>query len=321
MALRSLPRLERLAAAAGSTVADDIDWTAPIDRTRWYFCETLTPLYYTDVYNELAPEHQRRYNQLTGMMTSELIGLLETEFLRAALDAVSSGDVADSKLRDAIIRFAADERRHAAIWHQLSRLSEPDWYATASRHVVRVPSYAGVLLRFVARHPVAFPVVFWVQLAQEERSVEISRRCMRMPVRRIEPRYAAAFAAHIQDEVRHVQVDRHLIERFYGERSLAVRRITARLFRAITGSLLLTPVSSTARVVELLAAEYPELAPLRSRIARELRGLEGNDEYHEMMYSRRSTPVTFSLFDRFEEFHQMQHVLRSYRPQPHGAEV
>jgi hypothetical protein len=32
------------------------------------------------------------------------------------------------------------------------------------------------------------------------------------------------------------------------------------------------------------------------------------------MYSRESTPITFALFDRFEEMHAMQTVLRSYQP-------
>lgn len=294
--------------------AVDIDWTTPVDRSRWFFCETLTPLYYTPIYRELGADHRRRYNQLTGLLTSELIALLETEFLHAALDAVRSSGAPDPELRAAIERFAADERRHAEIWQRLNHLSEPDWYARAPNHVVSLPSHAGGLLRFIARYPVAFPVVFWVQLVQEERSVDISRRCMRVPPERMEPRFAAAFAAHVRDEARHVQIDRRLIDRFYAGRSMVVRRITARLFRAITKSFLLIPSRSTARVVQLLAAEYPELRPILPRIGEQLRALEHSDAYHEMMYSRRSTPVTFSLFDRYEEFHQMHHVLRAYRP-------
>ena len=39
--------LERLAAAPAQAGEDGIDWRTPIDRSRWFFCETLTPLYYT----------------------------------------------------------------------------------------------------------------------------------------------------------------------------------------------------------------------------------------------------------------------------------
>jgi hypothetical protein len=306
--------LGRLTARPSVSPGGDIDWDTPIDRTRWYLCETLTPLYYTTVYRELATEHRRRYNQLSGILTSEVIALFETELLRAALQAVESLDDHDQELCAAVASFRDDEQRHARIWEQLNRLSEPQWYTTAARHLIQMPWHAAVLSRFLARHPVAFPVVFWMQIVQEERSVEFSRRCMRMPRERIEPRYAAAYAAHIQDEVRHVQIDRHLIERFYAHRTRTVRRITARLFRWIIGSLLLTPVNSSARVVKTLASEHPELTPLVPRMLRELRNLSRNDDYHEMMYSRRTTPVTFTLFDRFVEFRQMRHVLRAYRP-------
>jgi hypothetical protein len=64
----------------------------------------------------------------------------------------------------------------------------------------------------------------------------------------------------------------------------------------------------------VLAAEYPELAPLVPRMLRELSGLRDSVEYHEMMYSRRTTPVTFALFDECPEFHQMRAVLRGYVP-------
>ena len=313
--------LERLAAAPARSGEDGIDWRTPIDRSRWFFCETLTPLYYTAVYRDLGVEHRRRYNQLTAMMANEIIAFMETEFLVAALSAVESLDGKRRQppdLHAAVRRFRDDERKHADIWHNLNRLSEPAWYASAERRLLSIPRGALTAARLVAHRPVAFPVVFWLQLVQEERSLEISRRCMRVSPEVMEPRYAAAYGAHLPDEARHVQIDRHLIDRFYRPRGIAVRRATALLFRLIVGTLLVTPVHSTARVVRVLAAEYPELLPLVPRMLRELRGLRDSVEYHEMMYSRRSTPVTFALFDECPEFHQMRAVLRAYQPKPTG---
>ena len=318
---RRASKLERLAAAPSKPAEDGIDWRTPIDRSRWFFCETLTPLYYTSVYRDLGVEHKRRYNQLTAMMANEIIAFMETEFLGAALTAVESrGDRwQPSDLHAAVRRFRDDERRHAHIWRNLNRLSEPAWYGSADRRLMNIPHGALLAARLIARHPVAFPVVFWVQLVQEERSLEISRRCMRVSPQVMEPRYAAAYGAHLPDEARHVQIDRHLIEHFYRPRSVAVRRASALLFRTVVGMLLVTPVHSTARVVRVLATEYPDLAPLVPRMLRELRDLRSSIEYHEMMYSRHTTPVTFALFDEFPEFHQMRAVLRAYEPRPSGG--
>jgi para-aminobenzoate N-oxygenase AurF len=292
-------------------------WGAPIDRTRWFLCETLTPLYYTRAYAELEPEVRLRYNQLTGILANELIELLETEFLRSALRAVRRDASVGADLLTAAAEFEDDERRHADVWRRLNRLSEPSWYRGGGPHVVCAPGWIRAAARFIARHSTAFPVVFWIQLAQEERSVDISRRCARVDPMRIEPRYAAAYAAHVRDEVRHVQIDRQLIERFYAARPAAVRHTTAVLFRHLIRRFLLVPAASTLRVLELLAREFPIVNRYIPRIRRELSQLAASDAYHSMMYSRRTTPVLFALFDRFPEFHPMQHVLRAYMPRPH----
>lgn len=317
---RRITPLDRLEGVGAGQRTRHIDWTAPIDRTRWFFCETLTPLYYTGSYATLAPEHRRRYNQLTGMLSNELILRLETGFLDTALGAVvrrRGRGVAD-ELIDALSRFREDEQRHADAWRRLNELSEPEWYRHGHQHLVRVPAALDTVARTLARHPLACPVVFWIQLAQEERSIEISRRCLRMPSETIEPRYAAVYGEHLRDEVRHVQVDCHLIERFHASQSLAVRRVTATLFRWVVANLFLRPSRSTVRVIDTLALEHPELRPAVPRMVRELRALVGDDEYHQMMYSRRTTPITFGLFDAFPEFHSMTRVLRAYTPSPAG---
>ena len=169
----------------------------------------------------LGAGQKLRYNQLTAMMANEIIAFMETEFLVAALSAVEArqGDPRQPPgLQAAVRRFRDDERRHADIWHNLNRLSEPEWYASTNWRLLGIPRAALTAARLVARRPVAFPVVFWLQLVQEERSLEISRRCMRVPPQAMEPRYAAAYTAHLPDEARHVQIDRHLIDRFYRPR-------------------------------------------------------------------------------------------------------
>ena len=313
-----LPRkpiaLDRLAAQKDSTVYDTIDWSTPIDRSRWFVCETQTPLYYTSSYGELTPDQRLRYNQLTGMLSNELIAMLETELLTAALGAIESGHGRDPELGAAVRRFRDDERRHADMWRRLNLLSEPAWYTSRDRYLARIPSPAIALARALASRPATFPVVLWIQLAQEERSIDLSRRSLALPPGRLESRYRAAHQAHVQDEVRHVQVDWHLIGRFYDRRSKAMRVMTARLFRFFLGSVLLMPVYSTTRVIKALAKEFSDLQPLVPRMLRELRGLQIDDRYHEMMYSRRTTPITFALLDRFDEFRDVGKTLRGYQP-------
>ena len=293
---------------------DDVDWETPIDRSRVYFCETLTPLYYTASYDGLAPEHRLRYNQLMGMLSNELILRLETQFVDRALAAVTRSGDTHADLTERVRQFRDDELRHADSWKRLNRLSEPDWYTADRPRLVKVPPFVEMLAALVVRYPAACPVIFWLQLAQEEHSIEISKRCLRLRPGMLEPRYAAVYGAHLRDEVRHVQIDCHLIERFHAVQSPTARRLTAAAFRWLIENCFLKPVRSTVRVLEVLASEYPELRPMLPRMIGELRTLAGNADYQHMMYSRETTPLTFELFDAFPEFHSMRRVLLAYTP-------
>lgn len=293
-----------------------IDWETPIDRTRWFLPEPLTPLFYTGCYDRLGATDRLRYNQLTGMLSNEIILFLESRFLAGVLRRLPrSRRVREvDGLSLAIAEFDEDERRHVNIWRRLNRLCEPGWYADTDHWLMRSPPAIGVIARFIARHPIAFPVVLWVQLAQEERSIEISRRCLQEPPGRLEPRFATAYRLHLHDEIRHVQLDWHLIDRCYRGRSTTVRRVTAALLRKLIGTVLLVPVYSTTRVLEVLVSERTHLREMMPEMLGQLRGLCQSNEYQRMMYSRAATPVIFELFDRFPEFKSMQQVLRTYRP-------
>jgi hypothetical protein len=301
--------------------ADAIDWTTPIDRSRRYYCETLSPLFYTPAYARLSETHRRRHTQLMGMLSNELIARLEADVVDRCLAAVERRPDLPPDLAAEVARFRADERRHADAWHRLNVLSEPAWYGPAAdrrRTLLGVPPIAGRLAPLLVRQPWAASAVLWIQLLQEERSIDISRRLLRLSADTIEPRYAAVYREHLRDEVRHVQLDARLIAHVTARQSPAARRTTAAILRWAVRHFFLRPARSAVRLVQILAAEFPELGPLVPRIRRELRAVADDDRYHAMMYSRATTPISFGLFDAHPELHAMRTVLRAYTPMAQG---
>ena len=290
------------------------DTTAPIDGERWFVCPTLTPLYYTRIYHELSEPQRLRYNQLTALCFNELIGLFERTFIAAVEAAGARLSRENPAMAHCLNEFAEDERAHIERWRELSRRSAPGLYGKRDDPITRVPRAFGGLLAAIARRPRLLPVSFWLALALEEHSIDISRRCLRMDAAQAEPTYRAAYAQHLHDEARHVQLDRYLIERFYASLPEAWRRVNAKMLAHLIGRCFLPPNRSAVRVVRLLAQEIPALRPLLPRMVRELRGVSEDPGYHAMMYSRRSTPMLFSLFDRFPEMHMMRRVLQCYDP-------
>ncbi|MCA9072386.1 MAG: diiron oxygenase, partial [Planctomycetaceae bacterium] len=178
--------------------------------------------------------------------------------------------------------------------------------------------WAKKLLKFITTRPMLFPVVFWIMLALEERSLDISHRTLHLDEDTIEPRYRMIYREHLKDEARHVQLDWHLIERFYVPRRSSVRKVNAWLLKQMLGRFFLPPTRSAVRVVQYLAKEDAWLLSQLPEIKRQLKQVGLNPNYYEMMYSRKTTPILFSLFDRFPELQIMQKVLKSYTP--HGQE-
>jgi len=183
-----------------------------------------------------------------------------------------------------------------------------------------VPRTTQAFLKQVTCRPRLFPAIFWIMLVLEERSIDISHRCLRMEPADIEPNYREVYRKHLEHEVGHVYLDGQLIDRYYAHRRGWVRRFNARLLRAAVAAFLLPPVRSAARVVQQLVRELPQLAPLQSLMLAQLKEVGARPEYHQMMYSREATPITFNLFDQFPEMHAMSRALKSYVPPAAGSQ-
>lgn len=293
-----------------------VSWDEPADFDRWFVCPTVTPLYYAPVYGELTRGEQLRYNHLTAIYFNELIGYFETSFAVSVLAAVGRAEAAgdDARFSAALRQFVADEQEHTRWWRQLTRLSQPSAANEIQPPLFQIPSALGTLLGKLLARPRLFPAAFWIMLVLEERSLDISRRSLRLEVGEIEPRYREVYRKHMEHEAAHVALDCQLLERYFAPRSRPLRWLNARLFRTALRKFLLPPVRGAKRVVERWIAECPQLAGRRTEILGQLEAVGSSPDYHRMMYSRTSTPIAFSLFDRFPEMHALDRVLLCYAP-------
>lgn len=284
---------------------------AVVDRARPFICDTLTPLYYTPSWADLDRAERLTYNQLNGMYWNELIASFEKDLALAVLSATGRrGDVPPA-VRERLRGFARDEILHAAVFARLNRLSDPLRYGKREHWFVRTPAGGGAVVRMVAG-TAAVAALVWLMLLLEERSIAVTEISTRNAG--VDSAYATVYAAHSDDERRHVALDVELLAALHEPRAAAIRRITAAVFRSVVKAFLVGPGPAARRVVDALIEDHPRLAPLRPRFRRELHALAGDRRYHEMMYSREKVPVTFALFDRLPEMRAMSSVLLGYEP-------
>jgi hypothetical protein len=188
-------------------------------------------------------------------------------------------------------------------------------YESTDFAIMKIPPLCRRALAMASRHPAAFPALLWLMLIMEEKAMTASRRFRDENPGSYEPHFAAAYRFHLGDEAAHVQIDWHLLEYFHARRRRLVRTANAALLRWLIGNFFLPPTRSGARILHLLAGEQPELTPFLPGMVRALRDVNRNTDYQEMMYSRQTTPITFSLFDRFPEFSAMKKTLLTYQPE------
>ncbi len=307
----SLDRL-RVAGARAPADTDPVPERAHIDLARPFLCPTAIPLHYTRAAERLSPEQLLRANQLTALHYNEVITYFETALAPAALAALSRA-TPDPALRECLAGFLADEERHTAMFQRLNRLSAPGWYDETPFRFLVLPPGVRQATALVTRRAAWFPALVWIMLAAEEQSVEISRRSAAV-ASQLEPTWAAAYRAHALDEVRHVQIDLHLLDRFHSPRGSRERSANAAVVRFVLGHLLLAPGRSAERVLAQLVSEFPDARGTEAEMRAELRALGACPAYQALKYSREATPFTFAAFDRHPEFHGASRVLHAYAP-------
>lgn len=281
-----------------------------IDRTRWFTCPSLAPLAHTPIFAALTPAQQLRYNQLVGLLQNELICFFEQEVGSRVLPVLlRRSKRMPPELVTALRRFLEEERQHTLMFRRLNQAAESRWYATTDYHILRLPKPLLLLMRRLTTRPLLLPLVCWIMLLMEERSLMMSKRYAAMEAKLIEPQFLATYRAHAEDEVRHVQLDWHLLEQLYRGQAEWRRRLNARLLEAVLVGLLLKPKRTNIRLVELLIAEFPELRPLRPQLIQAVYSLIDNPGYRQMMYSPEATPISRALFELLPEFASLRRRL------------
>jgi hypothetical protein len=284
----------------------------PIDFSKPFMPELLTPLRHTAIFHDLSPEQRLRYNQLQAAYFNEQIIFFENAMAQHILHGILKMPL-PKDFANAVNAFINEEKRHSQMFRELNQRCFPQRYAQSDFHFVSVPQWARSLLRTWASHPSAFPFFIWILLIQEERALYCAKQFL-TEANHLEPSFVAAQRQHLTDEIGHVGWDEELLDLIWPGKSNRARRINAALFKWMMGEYFTTPKRSGLRVVHELIREFPDLKPLWPQLRRQILALRDHGDFRLISYSREVTPKTFARFDRCPEFKSLGKVLAGYSP-------
>ena len=314
---QNLPDLATIQRRAQSNAfaLEEVAWGRGVDRERMWFPEGFTPLAQCAVYQELRSEERLTYNQLYAQATNEQFILLEEGFLiRFAARMLETGRL-PAELQAALTGFVEEEVKHTEMFRQLNRLADPERYARGDFSFVRVGPLEEWGLSLMSRHPELFAFWCWGALIFEEKTVDYYRQYLRHAREQadapLDPLHEEVHRLHALDEVRHVQIDMHLIQQVYDPRGSWVRGLNSRVIRRLLGAYT-RPRRAGQRLVEELCRLHPRLAGLLPAMREQLLGL--GREWQALTYSRKNAPQTFAMFDAYPELHSLSEVLLCYEP-------
>lgn len=276
-----------------------IDWTRP------FAPERMTPLAYTPLFGTLSGEERLRYNQHFALYVNEKIAYLEEELSHFMLAVAKLPRAAH--LRPELLSLVQDEQRHATGFKALNRRAAPQLYGARDRLFVQPGKAVERLTRGLAQLPTVFPLLLWIILLQEERSVYYSQ-LFTEEREFLEPNFVAIHERHSQDEAAHVAVDEQLIRLLWDDAPHIVRWANGHLLARAFSEFLYYPKRAAVEVLRISLAGHPLLDLMVSQVL----ALRYDRNFLSTTYNRTTNPETLFLMDRYPELRPLAQVMAGY---------
>lgn len=289
-----------------------------VDKSRPFLPEDQTQLYHTPAYRLLDREQRIRYNQLFALRVNEYIMMLERDFVEPVLDALR-GRIArrgPPELLEALDAMHDEESLHYEAFAALNRQCEPEAYRRSDYWFMQLKPYERLTLRVMHAGARWLPFALWIIVAMEEYSIGLAtsmRRAATTALGPLDPHFMAVHREHAKDEARHIHIDVHLIRTCLQGLPASWRHVNARLFMAFMRDMTAPKANGTGmRVVRRLIQEFPRLACHEAQFAADLVALRDDMTFQRSLFTRRSNPLAFELYDQEPAFIHLGAVIRGY---------
>lgn len=315
---KPLERLEVLNRRARSNAfsAEDIDWSLAVDPTKPWEPDELGALWFLPSFAALRAEQRLRCNQLHAIGICEQFVWFERELIRAIGNVLRCARAVPPPLGEALRHFMVEEEKHVEMFWRLLERSQPGWYRSRSPKVFRVSPLQQFGMDRVVDHPQLLISWVWLAIFVEERTLYLSRLHMSAAKEqpgRIDPLHSQVHSFHFRDEVRHYQLDQHLLTWLYDPQPRWKKQLSAFLFRRFVRSYVAARRTAT-RIVAHLGIEFPGLrAAVLPRMLAELRDIARQQRYHRKHFSPAAMPHTLKLLAEYPEHDGLWQLLPAAR--------
>jgi hypothetical protein len=291
--------------------ADDIDWSLAVDHAKPWEPDDMNALWFVPSFNQLDAGQRTRCNQLHALAVAEQFVWFERQLIRA-IGNLLHGPALPPLLGEALGHFVHEEEKHIEMFWRLLEKSAPQWYRRRGLRLFRVSPLQQFATDCITRAPRTLVAWVWLAIFIEERTLYISRLHVQAAKRApgaIDALHSQVHDFHFRDEVRHCQLDQHLLTWLYDPQPRWKRDLAAFMFRQAMRSFV-GARRTAARILAQLGAEHPALrAEVLPRMLVELRSVAQNPRYQQKHFSPAAQPHTLALLAEYPEHEALWELL------------
>lgn len=284
----------------------------PIDPTKFWGPETLGSLYYLPSYQTLTPQEKLKYNQFFALSICEQFVWFEEYFicpiLKNMIEAVKKKDI-DNTWSLALTHFYNEEVGHSELFWRLLQNSRPDLYPQKKTFLFQPSWLHQLILKKMIQNPNIILSWIWLSILFEERTLDFSRRYLE-DQKQIDPQFVRAHKMHMIDEARHVQMDYHLVERFYKSAPAWQKKLTVFFMNQVVESYA-SPSRVPMKILRQMQKELPSMTEEKIlSFQQELPSLKTNEAFLKSAFGPRATRRTYELLLDYNEFSSITQFLK-----------
>ena len=314
MQIRTMRELNR-DVRKNSFALEGLGWDRGVDPARKWCPDVLTHLYYCPSWALLSPEEKLTYNQLFAMGVCEQFLLLEDILLvrgmRRIIDA--AGKRLSGEMRAGLENLIVEEQKHGEMFRRLLKASAPEMYRDRDLAIYEMSAIERKIVDFFLWGTPVFVAWVFVAMIFEEKSIDFYRKYLAAEkTEQLDPLYREVHRAHAQEEVRHVQIDHHLVDLFWDGAPGWKQKLNHRVFYWIMTKFA-RPERTVRRMLDLLVERHPRVAAHREPLVEEALAVAADPVWQRASYSRSAQPLTFQVFDRYPDFHLLEKIFPQYR--------
>lgn len=278
---------------------------------RPFLPDECTHLVHTPHYANLTEQQQLAYNQLFGLRINEQFIMFEEMLIVRLVPRVINHPTFrhDRKMTDALDQLLQEEKIHTRMFADFNRQVKPDLYLQRQFRFVQLTWLEHALLNVCTQWPGLLPGLMWLMLALEELTTALSEAIIQhKDVQRLDNQYIKLHKLHLQDEKRHVGIDRHIVQGIVETSPAWQQGYNAYFFRQVFSSII-RPQRSTLQVIHELVHEFNELEPAKQEMLESVRKLDPTIAFPGNLVTPNQLPVTFRLLDRYPAYKFNQAIL------------